>query len=161
MSTSLNAAETASSDSLSNDGPAGAFTTVPSTEISLLEHDIVVVFGDLNYRMEDVHPETVRSLVQNNNYKELYLNYEHLKKNMAQDKVLNGFQESELNFPPTYKFVSNTNEYVKDRVPSWTDRILFKINKGIVSNVDHVSYRSIPELRQSDHKPVYAEYVFY
>lgn len=35
-------------------------------------------------------------------------------------KVFNGFNEAFINFPPTYKFILNTNDYVSDRIPSYT-----------------------------------------
>ena len=39
------------------------------------------------------------------------------------------FDEGELNFKPTYKYNDNSYDYdtsKKLRVPSWTDRILYK-----------------------------------
>lgn len=128
--------------------------------ISLLEHDIVLVFGDLNYRMENVESTRVIEMIENNQLKDLLINYEHLKKNMKLGKVLNDFVESELKFPPTYKFKTNTNNYVVDRVPSWTDRILYKVT-GSISQVEHIKYEDVPHFIQSDHKPVYAQYIFY
>ena len=42
----------------------------------------------------------------------------------------------------------------KRRVPSWTDRILFKAN----FNTQLLSYCSAPHIKSSDHRPVYATF---
>lgn len=41
------------------------------------------------------------------------------------------------------------------RVPSWTDRILFKIDSDNVNATLH-SYEAIESIQSSDHKPVKA-----
>ena len=42
----------------------------------------------------------------------------------------------------------------KQRVPSWTDRILFKRE----SNIKLLAYSCAPNIRTSDHRPVYASF---
>ena len=47
------------------------------------------------------------------------------------DLAFNGFQEAAIHFPPTFKFDPGTNDYdssSKQRVPSYTDRILYKVS---------------------------------
>ena len=44
---------------------------------------------------------------------------------------------------------------MKNRVPSWTDRILYKI-KSHRNEVNCLEYNSVLELDTSDHKPVYS-----
>ena len=61
-------------------------------------------------------------------------------------------KEHNISFPPTYKYIKNTNNYnLLKREPAWTDRILFKENNLIKSMI----YDRI-ELNYSDHKPVFA-----
>ena len=135
--------------------------------MSILDHEIVFWFGDLNYRIDET-PDKIQS---NNN---LDLNrifdlierkdYNLLKKkdqlNLEREKghVFQGFVEGELTFAPTYKYQPNTNHYdtrpeKKTRAPAWCDRILYKIkNKKILSIKQMNYFRS--DLLPSDHKPV-------
>lgn len=41
-----------------------------------------------------------------------------------------GFQEGTIRFPPTFKFLPGSSAYSEMRVPSWTDRILWKVRSG-------------------------------
>ena len=67
--------------------------------------------------------------------------------------------ESNISFPPTYKFDINSSCYdtsSKKRIPSYTDRILFKVNDQQHSEISCkcLEYNSIEFLNLSDHKPV-------
>lgn len=67
------------------------------------------------------------------------------------------FEEAEIKFRPTYKFDSRSNVYdssKKKRVPSWTDRILWKRD----AKIRCMSYGSVASLTCSDHKPVFAQF---
>uniref|UniRef100_A0A183D3V3 IPPc domain-containing protein n=1 Tax=Gongylonema pulchrum TaxID=637853 RepID=A0A183D3V3_9BILA len=68
-------------------------------------------------------------------------------------RVFEGFSEPYINFPPTHKFILGTNDYVNDRIPSYTDRILFYAKDE--SRVRPVKYDCLWEEKSSDHKPVY------
>lgn len=66
--------------------------------------------------------------------------------------------EAPIGFPPTYKFDAGSDVYDssrKQRVPSWTDRVLFKPSPSLVVR----AYGSAPALRSSDHRPVFADLV--
>ena len=65
------------------------------------------------------------------------------------------FSEGEIRFPPTFKFDKKRNTYdtsKKQRVPAWTDRILYK------GSVELLKYSSIPNAKSSDHRPVFATF---
>jgi len=67
------------------------------------------------------------------------------------------FEEAAIRFPPTYKFDTHTDRYdssKKQRVPSWTDRILWKRD----SQVRPLAYGSIQSLQCSDHRPIFAQF---
>ncbi|XP_072289385.1 inositol polyphosphate 5-phosphatase K [Eucyclogobius newberryi] len=141
----------------------------------VLDHDVVFWFGDLNFRIDDLEMQVVKSAIDNNKYSTLW---EKDQLNMAKDSetVLEGFQEGPLKFPPTYKFDVGTDTYDtsgKKRKPAWTDRILWRLRattsvgvaggkrgsfSGLSSGtrVTQPYYRSHMEYSVSDHKPVSA-----
>jgi hypothetical protein len=69
-------------------------------------------------------------------------------------------------FPPTYKLLPGTDDYDARRTPSWTDRILWRCNYLLdtgegpsgPSPVTQLSYTSLHDVRQSDHRPVVAAF---
>ncbi|XP_077600336.1 phosphatidylinositol 4,5-bisphosphate 5-phosphatase A-like [Stigmatopora nigra] len=138
----------------------------------VLDHDVVFWLGDLNFRIDDLEMQVVKTAIDNN---KLSTMWEKDQLNMAKDSeiVLEGFQEGPLKFPPTYKFDVGTNVYDtsgKKRKPAWTDRILWRLRatgsaanagkRGSVSGltsgtkVTQHCYRSHMEYVVSDHKPV-------
>ncbi|KAF3695774.1 Phosphatidylinositol 4,5-bisphosphate 5-phosphatase A [Channa argus] len=143
------------------------------TATGVLDHDLVFWFGDLNFRIDDLDMQVVKSAIDNNKFSILW---EKDQLNMAKDNetVLEGFQEGPLKFPPTYKFDIGTNTYDtsgKKRKPAWTDRILWCLRatappsvsagkpgsvSGLTSGtkVTQHCYRSHMEYTVSDHKPV-------
>ncbi|TKS78666.1 Phosphatidylinositol 4,5-bisphosphate 5-phosphatase A [Collichthys lucidus] len=95
----------------------------------VLDHDVVFWFGDLNFRIDDLDMQVVKSAIDNN---KLLMLWEKDQLNMAKDSetVLEGFHEGPLKFPPTYKFDVGTDTYDtsgKKRKPAWTDRILWRL----------------------------------
>nr|XP_057927380.1 phosphatidylinositol 4,5-bisphosphate 5-phosphatase A [Doryrhamphus excisus] len=138
----------------------------------VLDHDLVFWFGDLNFRIDDLEMQVVKTAIENNKFSMLW---EKDQLNMAKDSetVLEGFHEGPLKFPPTYKFDVGTNVYDtsgKKRKPAWTDRILWRLratapaaSPGKRSSTSGLSsgtkvtqhyYRSHMEYMVSDHKPV-------
>jgi len=66
---------------------------------------------------------------------------------------LDKYQEGAITFLPTYKYDSYSNVYdssKKQRTPSWTDRILWSCNFGIVKQY----FYTRREYKESDHRPV-------
>jgi hypothetical protein len=65
--------------------------------------------------------------------------------------------EPPLNFRPTFKFDKNSDTYdssSKQRVPAWTDRVLF-YPQGLTC----IAYDADMTIRTSDHRPVYASFI--
>ncbi|QSL66603.1 hypothetical protein MERGE_000985 [Pneumocystis wakefieldiae] len=120
---------------------------------AIADHDIIIWLGDFNYRI-NMNTEEVKEHIKINNFRKLYEN-DQLNLQMNSGSVFPNYFESQITFPPTYKFDNGTNSYStseKQRTPSWTDRILYK-----GSNLRQLSYNSSP-LTFSDHKPVYAHF---
>lgn len=117
------------------------------------DHDQIYWFGDLNYRIENLTSERVKSCITAGEFDILY-NNDQLKLQQERKKILVGFKEGHISFPPTYKYDIGTDKWdssEKNRPPAWCDRILWKGEK-----IELLAYRSHPELRVSDHKPVSA-----
>ncbi|WAR08975.1 OCRL-like protein [Mya arenaria] len=104
------------------------------TPLTVKDHDVVFWLGDLNYRI-DQDITVVKDCV-------------------AQGRLHNllPHDQGEINFPPTYRYDTGTDNFdtsEKARNPAWCDRVLWK-----GSCVRQIIYRSHPDLKISDHKPV-------
>ncbi|KAK6454179.1 inositol-1,4,5-triphosphate 5-phosphatase [Scheffersomyces xylosifermentans] len=125
---------------------------------TIKDHDHVLWFGDLNYRIA-LPNEHCRSLIESGAFDEL-LALDQLNDEITQKGAFHGFKEGAIKFYPTYKFDKGTSEYdssEKQRVPSWTDRILHMTAKD-KQNLKLLNYNSVMDIVLSDHKPVYATY---
>nr|XP_020136431.1 inositol polyphosphate 5-phosphatase K isoform X2 [Microcebus murinus] len=135
---------------------------------NILDHDLILWFGDMNFRIEDFGLHFVRESIKKQCYSHLW-EKDQLSIAKKHDPLLREFQEGLLLFPPTYKFDRNSNNYdtsEKRRKPAWTDRILWRLKRqsracsltprlpapyfslSLRSYVSHMIYRI------SDHKPV-------
>ena len=82
--------------------------------------------GDMNWRV-DMDCQQVKDLVYLGKLQQL-LAEDQLLKNIKFDPILERFSEGSITFNPTYKYDDNSDVYdtsKKQRVPSWTDRILY------------------------------------
>jgi len=126
-------------------------------------HDYVFWIGDLNFRLvEGYSSEEIERLVREGELIKL-LGNDQLQRVMSSGEAFSELSEQLPTFPPTYKFEFNSSRYDFKRRPSWTDRILYKVNANVYENLtlhaEQVSYRSIDEYVQSDHKPVVGEFI--
>lgn len=112
--------------------------------------------GDLNYRMMTPTNE-LNDLVKRicNHEKLFYLDQFYIQYQQSK-RVFKSFHEGRINFPPTYKYQPLTDEFSNSRAAAWCDRILWKGLK-----IEQIKYKSAPDIRLSDHKPVYAVFIGY
>jgi len=123
--------------------------------------DRVFICGDLNYRLDLPRELTEHTILHGANHgkasiKDL-LRHDQLIHSMAEGRAFPGFAEGKITFLPTFKFDKGSTSYDtshKQRIPAWTDRILFKPADGIRVLV----YQSVPGAQSSDHRPVYGSY---
>ncbi|KAK9271862.1 hypothetical protein L1049_002227 [Liquidambar formosana] len=129
-----------------------------SHPLTILGHDRIFWFGDLNYRL-CLEDNLARQLINMQDWRALQ-EFDQLQKEQEDGGVFQGWKEGNIEFAPTYKYSSsNGNRYSgglpsrsgeKQRTPAWCDRILW-YGKG----VKQLSYfRS--ESKFSDHRPVSA-----
>ncbi|XP_051205943.1 type I inositol polyphosphate 5-phosphatase 8-like [Lolium perenne] len=128
---------------------------------TILDHDKVIWLGDLNYRLSSTGGSETRSLLERNEWRAL-LEKDQLRAEQRAGRVFGGgWEEGEIRFPPTYKYLAESDTYAmaalsssgkpsrdKKRTPAWCDRILWR-GEG----VDQVWYER-GESRFSDHRPV-------
>ncbi|KAL8152648.1 hypothetical protein V2J09_010408 [Rumex salicifolius] len=129
---------------------SGLQSLAPET---ILEHDKTIWLGDLNYRLASTWEDTFKLLV-NRDWNAL-LEKDQLKIEQNNGRVFKGWEEGQINFTPTYKFIPNSDSYAvhysksKDkRTPAWCDRILWK-GQGMKQ-----LFYSSGESKFSDHRSV-------
>ena len=118
------------------------------------QYDLVIFSGDLNYRI-NMDKEEVKKLIDAKDVETL-LEKDQLYSAINKKEIdLDDFYEGKITFMPTYKFMDGTNDYdYTERVPGWTDRILYRANN--LSDIILCKYSCIGDVKTSDHKPVYA-----
>lgn len=141
---------------------------------SIEDHEVVVWAGDFNYRIglgyEKVKALVNEAVIGNEKFREealgkLYEN-DQLNIQMVVGNCFNFYREGRVKFLPTYKYDIGKDEFDssdKQRIPAWTDRILWKVNhKGVQggevvgTQMRQLEYDSVMKLKFSDHRPVYA-----
>uniref|UniRef100_A0A1D1Z9Z3 Type I inositol 1,4,5-trisphosphate 5-phosphatase CVP2 n=1 Tax=Anthurium amnicola TaxID=1678845 RepID=A0A1D1Z9Z3_9ARAE len=139
-----------------------SFAQGPSIDLprNILDHDRVILLGDLNYRISLSDART-RSLVEIKEWSTL-LESDQLRVEVSRGGVFDGWTEGNINFSPTYKYHPNSDEYYgcdqgrkgeKRRVPAWCDRILWRGD-----GLKQIRYDRC-ECRLSDHRPVRAIFI--
>ena len=137
----------------------------------LLDHDVTVLFGDLNFRIEKKDFGEVCQLVDEGQLG-LLLNLDQLKleqiKGDQSPSNLCYFMEMPITFAPSYKYKPGTDvfdEVGKVRTPSWCDRVLWNMHERRLPKItdweprnilqqEYYCMHKLPKL--SDHKCVSA-----
>ncbi|KAL4278266.1 hypothetical protein GQ457_03G039080 [Hibiscus cannabinus] len=123
---------------------------------------ITIWLGDLNYRLQGINTHPARNLIQRNLHR-LLASKDQLHQEANRGQIFNGYCEGTLTFKPTYKYNIGSSKYDtshKVRVPSWTDRILFKIEDPDKISASLHCYESVDCIYSSDRKPVRAHIWF-
>ncbi|KAL0482690.1 hypothetical protein AKO1_014382 [Acrasis kona] len=121
------------------------------------QYQHVFFMGDLNYRVEKMDYQRAVQISESKNYK-LLLQADQLIDQIKKGHVLSGYQEAEITFAPTFKYVEQSEKFdlKKKRNPSYTDRILYKSYPG--HPISCLQYDSNPDIRLSDHRPLFGVY---
>lgn len=129
------------------------------------EYDRVFFFGDLNARL-DASREDVDGWLRRGELDECLKRDQLLPLLQADVRRASSdgpagwwpvFEEAPIDFLPTYKFDPFTNTYdtsKKQRVPAWTDRVLWRRDPKIRP----LRYGSVQSLFVSDHRPVFTQF---
>ena len=120
----------------------------------ILDHEICILNGDLNYRIDAMSRNSVIDAVRQGNLAKL-LDRDQLLLSRKRNPGfrLRAFIESPINFAPTYKYDVGTDTYdtsEKQRSPAWCDRLLYR---GL-GRIKQTEYRRHDVVKVSDHRPV-------
>ncbi|KAJ5469846.1 hypothetical protein N7530_007203 [Penicillium desertorum] len=123
----------------------------------IMDHEVCILNGDLNYRIDAIPRNVIIDAVRQNNLPKL-LDRDQLLASRRKNPGfrLRAFTESPITFAPTYKYDVGTDDYDssdKKRSPAWCDRILYR-GLGRVKQLDYRRH----EVRASDHRPVSAAF---
>lgn len=137
------------------------FSNCTSNEIR--NHRYNILFGDFNYRIDNLAKTNVQDLASKNDFKTLVSN-DQLTVNRQKGECFEGYNELEITFPPTFKYDVATHDYdssTKQRTPAYTDRILWKetISETEKQSMEQTSYSSHMSYVSSDHKPISGEFI--
>lgn len=119
----------------------------------ILDHEICILSGDLNYRIDTMSRDIVMKAINSRNLDKL-LERDQLLVSRRKNPTfgLKAFAELPIEFEPTYKYDVGSDTYdssEKHRTPAWCDRILYR-GPGKIKQLDYRRH----ELRTSDHRPV-------
>lgn len=119
----------------------------------IIDHEICILNGDLNYRIDTMGRDTVVKAIHGNNLSRLLERDQLLVSRRRNPGFrLRTFAELPITFAPTYKYDVGTDRYdtsEKHRSPAWCDRVLYR-GAGRVKQLEYRRH----ELRASDHRPV-------
>ncbi|KAI0201141.1 Endonuclease/exonuclease/phosphatase [Astrocystis sublimbata] len=125
----------------------------------VLDHELCLLNGDLNYRIDTMSRDTVVFAVKANNLTKLLERDQLLVARRRNPAFrLRAFDESPIEFAPTYKYDVGTDNYdtsEKKRSPAWCDRLLHR-GSGRIQQLDYRRH----EVRVSDHRPVTGRFKF-
>ncbi|KAL2177886.1 Endonuclease/exonuclease/phosphatase [Thermothelomyces heterothallicus CBS 202.75] len=128
----------------------------------ILDHELCLLNGDLNYRIDTMSRDTVVAAVKAGNLAKLLERDQLLVARRRNPGFrLRAFEERPIEFAPTYKYDVGTDNYdtsEKRRSPAWCDRLLYRCGGGR-GRIEQLDYRR-HEVRVSDHRPVSGRFRF-
>ncbi|KAF2673891.1 DNase I-like protein [Microthyrium microscopicum] len=119
----------------------------------VLDHEICILNGDLNYRIDSTPRDTIFAELRRGQLHKLLERDQLLVSRRRNPGFrLRAFEERPLTFAPTYKYDVGTDTYdssEKKRAPAWCDRVLYR-GLGRIKMDEYKRW----EVRTSDHRPV-------
>ncbi|KFK31177.1 hypothetical protein AALP_AA6G079000 [Arabis alpina] len=161
-----NAGSSTSAQSLKNNNNTNVSTEDEKSDLAAA--DMVVFFGDFNYRLFGITYDEARDFISHRSFDWLR-EKDQLRQEMSEGKVFQGMREALITFPPTYKFEKNKpglggyDSGEKKRIPAWCDRVIYRDNQSSPFSecnlkcpvvMSTVMYEACMDVTESDHKPV-------
>ena len=113
----------------------------------------------MNWRI-NLQNNPIRQAIKDGNFEKLYEfdQYSQFLNDKTKDPQLIGFAEGQINFPPTFKFDKDSDQYDSGLIkqcPAYTDRILLQ-----GGTERELTYYNSRDVRLSDHRPVLGFFTF-
>lgn len=119
----------------------------------ILDHEVCILNGDLNYRIDAIPRNTVVDMIKRNEFSKLLERDQIMvSRRRVSGFRLSTFAEAPITFAPTYKYDVGTDNYdssEKKRSPAWCDRLLYR-GPGRIKQIEYRRH----EVKVSDHRPV-------
>lgn len=111
--------------------------------------------GDLNFRVNGIS-DPIANYNDFSIIEKLTSDHDELNISKTSGKIFSSFEESNITFPPTYKYDTglNSTDYNLTRNPSWCDRILYKTYQDSEIIGEYSALKRSQVFRFSDHLPV-------
>ncbi|EYC10118.1 hypothetical protein Y032_0057g2770 [Ancylostoma ceylanicum] len=122
----------------------------------ILHSDCVLWLGDLNFRITEDSKVNWKAQLQQPSLHDIesIMRSDELRIIREKELAFAEFTEAPIVFAPTHKFELGTNDYVPNRIPSYTDRVLYWSRQP--KWIETTNYNCIQKTSQSDHRAVYA-----
>ena len=137
-----------------------------------LDHDVLVLLGDLNFRLEGKEFAEVVKILDDGGAKELLVLDQLWLEQKKGTSKLSFFMEMPLTFQPSYRYKIGTDTLSdgdKGRAPAWCDRVLWHAHERTFPKMTDLNPQSVvkdqyycmhKQPRSSDHKAVSAGLTF-
>ncbi|CAD6198840.1 unnamed protein product [Caenorhabditis auriculariae] len=123
----------------------------------LFSADVVLWTGDLNFRFNsDPAIDWQKDRCLSSELHDSLMEKDELQIFRSKGIAFKEFAEAPIRFPPTHKFIVESDEYVPKRIPSYTDRVLYWSRN--TEWMQPSSYDSIRGPSPSDHRAVYCSF---
>lgn len=125
--------------------------------------NVIIWMGCLNYKVDAELSQFSEAYIKGKELSLLEKDELIKEKKYNKEFIFKNFDEGKINFLPSSKYEIGSNKIDwtdKDNYPSWTDRILYKINQNGKFSFCLIKYDSMTDITFSDHKPVYAYFNF-
>lgn len=152
----------------------GTKYTIDKNTSSILTHDYSFWFGDLNFRLDSIEKHEVLNIITkartsgSEDERKKAISVLHKNDQLTTVKIKRrafaDFNETLPEFLPTYKFqIGSKDVYDSDnRIPAWTDRILYRtfpepyrlVDTNFSPKIEQLFYDALTETNSSDHKPI-------
>ncbi|KFD57871.1 hypothetical protein M514_01104, partial [Trichuris suis] len=134
-----------------------------SQPYALTKDDYVFWFGNMNWSMLNIDKNQLLELIQFRAFSRL-MDFDELTTLRNAGAVFAEYEEAQISFLPTYRYVVGTPRLDVSYLPAYCDRILFRSSPGAAAfptfelEVFNMKYETFMTVGCSNHKPLLGSY---